>query len=205
MKTLSPTFVTSLEAAQDRGIAPLWFFHVQAKPLAGGAAVPINFWSGDEDITLNVQNADGSTMSRVYYGGCNLMVSDIIYTANLTDNPVTVTLSAIAPMSELLGRGYDLRMAYCEIHSTTRTGGALTSVPELQWVGIIDEAPISTATLGGSSELTLSVRSELMTMLTAINPAKSSNEHQLRRDPSDGFSRYSGVIGSRTIQWYNEN
>lgn len=205
MKTLSPAFLSSLEAAQDRGIAPLWFFHVQAKPIGGGAAVPINFWSGDEDITLNVQNADGVTMSRIYYGGCNLFVSDIVYAADLTDNPVTVTLSAIAPMSALLGRGYDLRMAYCEIHATTRTGGALTSTPELQWVGIIDEAPISTPEPGGSAGITLSVRSELMAMLTAINPAKSSNEHQLRRDPSDGFSRYSGVIGSRSVKWYTEN
>lgn len=47
----------------------------------------------------------------------------------------------------------------------------------------------------------MSVRSELLTMLTAINPAKSSDAHQRRRNPVDEFCKYASTVHERFIQW----
>lgn len=197
-------FAAQLAAARDSAVAPIWFFHVVARDRDTGAAVPISVWSGDEDTTLTVQAADGSAVSRLFVGNVGLSVSGLKYVADLTNNPVTVSLSQIAPVAQLLARGHDLRLAYCEIHTTAWAGGALASAPQLQWVGIVDEGPIATPAAGSDGGITLNVRSEIMAQLTAVNPAKSSDEHQRRRHSGDSFCRYNGVIASREIQWFKD-
>lgn len=204
MRIYDTGFAAHLAAARDGSLAPIWFFHVVARDHETGAAVPISVWSGDEDITLTVQAADGSNVSRLFTGNVGLSVTGLKYVADLTDNPVTVSLSQIAPVAQLMARGYDLRLAYCEIHASAWAGGGLASTPQLQWVGIVDEGPIATPAAGNDGGINLMVRSEIMAQLTAINPAKSSDEHQRRRQGGDSFCRYSGVIGSREIQWFKD-
>jgi hypothetical protein len=203
MQILSPEFMASLQAARDGSIAPIHFVWVRAKNFSG-VEQTMGLWSGDEDINVGVQTPTGGTASRSYLGGCNLQVSEMQFVADLTDNPVTVSMSQIAPAAQQLARGYDLRMAYCEIHATSWNGGALSSVPQLQWVGIIDEGPIGTPDYGKDGGISLTVRSDLMAQLTASNPAKSSDSHQQRRQTGDRFSRYSGVISSRRVQWWRD-
>lgn len=202
MRIYDTAFSASLGAARDQGIAPIWFAHFLVKDRATGAAVPFGLWSGDEDLTFAVEAPTGGTSSRLYRGGCNLTVDGLAYVADLTDNPVTVGISQIADAAQHLVRGYDVRLAYCEIHATTWTGGALTSVPQLMWVGIVDEGPISTPAFGGEGGIALTIRSELMTQLQAANPAKSSDAHQRRRAEGDAFCKYASTIASRNIQWY---
>ena len=204
MQTYDPSFLASLTASRDSGIAPVYFLWVRAKNRTTGADETMGLWSGDEDIAQNVQTPEGGTTTRTYLGGCNLRVSDLVYVADLTDNPVTVSLSQIAPATQQLVRGYDVQMAYCEIHATSRVGGAFASIPQLQWVGAIDEGPIQTPAYGDEGGIALTVRSELMSQLTAVNPAKSSDSHQRRRQAGDAFSKYSGTIASRKIKWYTE-
>lgn len=205
MKIYDSAFAASLTAARDGQIAPVYFLYVQAKDRDTGAVHPVGVWSGDEDITINVEAPDGTTVSRTYYGGCNLDIPDgIPYVADLTDNPVQVSISQIADTDQILVRGYDVRLAYCEIHVTTWTGGALTSAPQLQWVGIIDEAPISTPAAGSDGSIEFSIRSEIMSQLTATNPAKSSDSHQKRRLSTDQFSKYAGTVKSWNIQWFKK-
>lgn len=81
-------------------------------------------------------------------------------------------------------------------------GGAFASLPQLEWVGVVDEGPISTPGYGGDGEISYAVRSEMMAQLTAINPAKSSDAHQKRRASGDRFSEYASTISSRRVQWY---
>lgn len=204
MQTLDPAFLASLRAARDTGIAPVYFFWVRGKNRDTGADATMGLWSGDEDITQIVQIPSGGTGNRTYLGGCNLTVEGISYVADLTDEPVTVRLSQIAPAAQQLVRGYDVRMAYCEIHATSWAGGILSGVPQLQWVGVIDDGPIATPAAAGEGGISFTVRSELMAQLTAINPAKSSGSHQRRRGNDDQFSQYSGVIRSRKIQWWKD-
>lgn len=204
MQTLDAAFLASLRASRDEGIAPVYFFWCRAKNRTTGADETMGLWSGDEDITQAVQSPEGGLVSRPYLGGCNLRVSDLVYVADLTDEPVTVSLSQIAPATQQLVRGYDVRMAYCEIHATSWAGGVLSSVPQLQWIGVIDAAPITTPAAGSEGGISLTVRSELMAQLTAINPAKSSDSHQQRRQAGDAFSEYAGIMSSWKIQWYRE-
>lgn len=205
MKIYNSAFAASLTAARDGQIAPVYFLYVQAKDRDTGGTQPVGIWSGDEDITINVEAPDGTTVSRTYYGGCNLDIPDgIPYVADLTDNPVRVSISQIADTDQILVRGYDVRLAYCEIHVTTWTGGTLTSVPQLQWVGIVDEAPISTPAAGSEGNISFSIRSEIMSQLTLTNPAKSSDSHQKRRRSTDQFCKYSGTVKSWNIQWFKK-
>lgn len=202
MRIFDPAFVASLGAARDTGIAPVWFVHFVARDRATGDAQPMGLWSGDDDIAINVEAPSGGVVSRTYFGGCNLSVEGIQYVADLTDQPVTVGLSQIADAAQQLVRGFDLRLGYVEVHATTWTGGALTSVPQLEYVGIVDEGPISTPAIGGDGGIALTIRSELMSMLTAINPAKSSDAHQKRRLSTDRFSEYASTVGGWSEQWY---
>lgn len=202
MRTYDPAFISSLSSARDDGIAPAWFAWIVAKDRATGDPQPMGLWSGDEDITVSVETPDGGSASRTYIGGCNLSVEGLMYVADLTDNPITVMISQIADAAQQLVRGYDVRRAYCEIHATTWTGGAFTCAPQLQWVGIVDEGPISTPAAGGEGGIALTVRSEIMTQLQAISPAQSSDAHQRRRVAGDRFCEYASTISSRNLQWY---
>ena len=204
MQSLDPAFIQSLQAARDGAIAPVYFIWVRGKTWDTGADVTMGLWSGDEDITINVQTPTGGLASRSYIGGVNLEISDLRFVADLTDNPVTATMSQLAPATQQLLRGMDIRLGYCEIHTTSWNGGALTSTPQLQWIGVVDEGAVATPGADDDGNISLTIRSELMAQLTAINPAKSSHSHQQRRQSTDRFSRYSGIIASRKIQWYKE-
>lgn len=205
MKTYDADFAASLTAARDGAIAPAYFVYIIATNRNTGADQPVGLWTGDEDISVSVALPDGTTETRSYYGGCNLdLPNGIPYVADLTDNQVTVEMSQIADADQLLVRGHDVRLAYCEIHATTWTGGGLTSAPQLQWVGIVDEAPINTPAAGSDGSISLSIRSEIMSMLTATNPAKSSDAHQKRRKSGDKFCTYSGTVKSWNIQWFKK-
>lgn len=204
MQILNPNLIAALAASRDAGIAPVYFFWVRGKNRDTGATATMGLWSGDEDISQNVESPEGGMTGRTYYGGCNLRVDGIQYVADLTDNPVSVSLSQIADAAQQLVRGYDVRLAYCEIHATSWVGGGFASVPQLLWVGVIDDVMIGTPEVGGEGQMGFSVRSDLMAQLTAINPAKSSDSHQKRRQAGDRFSEYSGSIKARSIQWYRD-
>ena len=202
MQILHPNLIAALAASRDAGIAPVYFFWVRGKNRDTGATATMGLWSGDEDISQQVESPEGGFSTRPYLGGCNLRVNGIQYVADLTDNPVTVSLSQIAEAAQQLVRGYDVRLAYCEIHATSWVGGAFASQPQLLWVGVIDDVLIATPEVGGEGQMGFSVRSDLMSQLTAINPTKSSDSHQKRRQSGDRFSEYSGAIKARNIQWY---
>lgn len=204
MRLFDSGFAASLAAARDGAIAPVWFLHLLARDRDSGAAVPVSLWSGDEDIAVTLKAADGGAMTRSYLGGCNLAIDGITYVADLTDNPIKASISQLAPIAEHLVRGLDIRLASCEIHAASWSGGTLSDAPQLQWIGIVDGSPIATPAPGGEAMVSVEIRSELMAQLTAINPTKSSDEHQRRRLPNDSFCRYSGVISSREVRWFKD-
>ena len=205
MQTLSPAFITALQASRDAGIAPVYFFWIEARNRTTGATEAMGLWTGDEDIAVNVQTPTGGTATREYLGGTNLSVDQIKLVADLTDEPVTVSISQVADAAQQLVRGYDVRLAYCEIHATSWAGGVFSSPPQLQFVGIVDDAQVATPAAGGSGSIALTVRSELMTQLLASSPAKSSDSHQKRRQEGDRFSEYAGIVKSRNIQWFKKD
>lgn len=204
MRSYDVAFQAALTGALDTGVRPAWFLWVIAKDRSTGADEPVGLWSGDEPVSVTVALPDGSTASRAYFGQVGMAVDSIPLGVGLEDRPVTVTLSQIAdPVQDML-RVLDARHAYCELHAGLFDGGALVSAPQLEFVGIVDEAPINTPAAGGEGSVALSIRDEMLTQLSAINPAKSSDAHQRRRQAGDTFSVYSGVIGDRELQWYRK-
>lgn len=197
-------FLSSLQASRDEGIKPVYFAWFEAKNRATDAVEPMGLWTGDEDITISVRSETGGLISRAYIGGCNLSVTGLQYVMDMTDNPVTISMSQIADATQQLVRGYDVRLAKVDIHAITMNGGAFSGDPEHLATCIVDDAPISTPTPGSDGAITINARSGIMHDLTATNPAKSSHAHQRRRNATDDFCKFSGVIGSRTIQGYNK-
>lgn len=205
MRFFDNSFSASLLLAPDTGIRPAWFFWVLGKDRETGGERPVGFWSGDEDILQTLVNSAGQTVTRTYVGGCNLSIPDgIPYKADMNDNPVVVSISQLSDASQALIRGYDPRMAYCELHCATWNGGALSSAPQIMYAGMVDEAPITTPVAGSEGGISVTVRSEILSQLTVTNPAKTSDAHQKRRRSDDDFCLYSGTIKARKIQWFTD-
>ncbi|MDS9468599.1 hypothetical protein RGQ15_13600 [Paracoccus sp. MBLB3053] len=203
MRFYDSGFATALTAARDAGIAPVWFVWLAGRDFDTGEEIEGGIWSGQDDLTVNVPLPDRSgSQTRTYIGGCGLSVTGISLHADWSDKPVTVSLSQIADGAQYLMRGVDLRLAPCEIHATSLTGGALVSPPQLEFAGIIDEGGIATPAPASEGAITMAVRSELLTMYSATNPAKSSDAHQKRRAAGDRFCEYAGTVSGRKVQWY---
>lgn len=203
MQTLDPSFVAALQAAPDNGVAPVYFMWFYAKDRETGTIEEFGLWTGDEDISITVQSPlGGVTQARDYLGGVNLEVGEIVYSGSLVDEPLGVKMSQIAPAAQQLIRGYELRLAECELHATSLNGGAFFSTPQLQHIGVVDDAQIATPEAGSDGSISLVIRSDLMAQYTKINPNKSSDAHQKQRLENDEFSRYAGVVQSRDLQWF---
>lgn len=154
MRALDAAFLEHLAQARDEGLAPVWFAWFRPLDRETLQRVDFGLWSGDEDISLAVPRPEGGTQQRTYVGGCGLSVSGLKYVGDLSDQPVTVTISQLADAAQVLVRGYDVRMAYCEIHATSMVGGDFVSAPQLLWVGVVDEGPISTPSVDGEEAST---------------------------------------------------
>lgn len=202
MKSYDSSFLSSLDNAQNTGIEPVWFLYIKAAELDGSGYQDVGLWSGDEDITVNVKQPDGTLVARVYFGNCGLSSGPIPLLGSLTDTPIDISLNPLSDSVQSLIYGYNLKVAYCEIHSATWNKGNLSVNPQFEYAGSIDAAPISTAAASGESSVALSIRSDIMYQLSRINPAMSSDQHQKRRLSTDRFCEYAGVIKSRKIQWF---
>lgn len=205
MRVYETALENSLAAAQDYGIAPVYFVSIAARDRTTHAQLTVGFWTGDEDITLEVEDAEkGGTTSATFYGGAGLTVDGLMYTADLTDNAVSIGLSSLMPTVENMVRGYTVRFAPCTVYGTTMNGGALTSSPQVLSIGVIDAVSLGTPEIEGEGRVTLSSRSELLGQLMIRNSAKSSDNHQKRRSSGDRFSRYGGVLSTWRVQWFKD-
>ncbi|MBD3785630.1 MAG: hypothetical protein IE922_01490 [Sphingomonadales bacterium] len=189
---------TALANARQTGIVPVYLVWVRARDLATGAGDPIGFWEWPEDITATVIDGEtGAQVARTFVGGAGLSVGDITYVSDLTIQSVDVSMSQIADATQELVRGRNIRMAPIEIYDGLIDPATMAFVapPRPAFVGTIDGAPITTPAAGGEGNITLTARSELMTMLTMVNPAKSSHAAQLRRG-GDQFGAYASTVAT---------
>lgn len=198
MRNITLAEQTALANARQSGIVPVSLVWVRARDLSSGAEAPIGLWTWPEDITTSVINGEtGATVSRTFVGGCGLSVGDIALVSDLTIQSVDVTMSQIADAAQLLVRGRNIRMAPIEILDGLIDPATMAFVapPRPAFMGFVDGAPITTPSAGGEGNITLTVRSELMTMLSMTSPTKSSHAAQLRRQ-GDRFSEYSSTVAT---------
>lgn len=196
-------FQAMLDTAEDAGLDIRWALRVDVFSRSSpGTTTMRGFWSGLDDRAFTFVDAAGTSRSLDFMGDCGLVHGGIPLTSSLDDNPLNVVLSINHPAVESAAREFDMRHAYCELYVMLLDGEALVSTPQLEYVGIVDEAPITTGAFGDESSISLSIRSELITQLRSVKPKFSSDAHQKSRLSTDEFSAYSGIVDSMEVKWY---
>jgi len=198
MKTPDTAFSDALAAARDTGIKPRRFVWFDTVDGAG-----IGFWTGDEDISTTLADGNGDSVTRTYYGNGELKaVSEIVYVSDLSIQPVTVTLSRMAPHAQTLLFAHNPRLANVEIHDgLAASGRALVSPPQLIWWGFVDKAPRTVPGVNQGSSVNVSVSPTGIRQLTKINPAKRSLESQKSRRGGDMLYRYANAAATWQRYW----
>lgn len=203
MRSISTDNQTALASARSGGLAPRQFFWITVKDRDTGDPTDVGLWTGDGEITLDVISGQtGESESRTYTGGVNLVVGDIPQVSDLTIQTVEVVFSAIADICQTIVRGYDPRLAKVEIHAgwIDKATREFADPPEIDFLGEVDGAPITTASVGQESTVALKLVSDAISMLTRKNPRKRSYEGQKRRS-GDEFNLYANVVGAWHIYW----
>lgn len=203
MRAISINNQLALAQARDKGIAPRGFFWITAKSFETGDPASFGLWTGDDTIEVDVlSGVTGAVETRTYTGGVNLEIGDIVRTSDLTIQNVEVKFSAIAPICQEIVRAFDVRLAKVEIHTgwlDIETRG-IADLPEVDFLGEVNGAPIDTGAAGEESMTTLNIVSDAISMLMRTNPSKRSYEGQKRRD-GDEFGLYSNTVKAWRIFW----
>lgn len=207
MREVTTAFANALTAATTRGIAPRRFFWATVRDLVSGAPVSFGYWTGDRNITLDIPDGTtGSLVTRTYVGGVNLSVGTVPRTADLEVQEVDISLTAIPTAVQSLVRGHDARFASVEIHVGLLDPDTRLIVPDpaIEFLAIIDGAPIETGEAGGESRINIKARSDAVLMLSRKNPRRRSHEDQKRRS-NDQFSKHASVVGTWQVRWGMED
>ncbi len=203
MKDISANFLAALQAARDGSIVPRRAVTFYAKDRLTGALVEVGFWTGDEDVVFEVvSGTTGVAEERTFYGALNLDIGEIPRVADLTTQTVSIRFSQVADIAQQLVRGYDIRLARVEIHDVLLDATAKQPVGpgEIAFLGQVDEAPIHTPAAGEEGDVTVSVISEAISMLSRTNPQKASYQGQKRRS-GDEWGKYKGTVGTWEVPW----
>lgn len=203
MKSIDGNFFSALTASRDQGIMPRQFIWITAKELNSTVPVTFGIWTGDDDISISVvSGTTGLPEARLYYGALNLTISDMPRVSDMTAQSISLEMSQVADVTQLIARGYDIRLAKVEIHEMTldTATGQLSASPQLAFLGQVDTAPIETPAAGQDGKITLNVISDAISMLNRTNPQKSSYEGQKRR-ANDQWGKYASTVANWSIPW----
>lgn len=204
MRNIPTAFFNALNNVRDTGAIPRQFAYFTAKNRSTGSPVYVGFWKGDEDITISVVNPfTGLQEGRTYFGAQNLNISEIVRVTDMTTQTINVSLSQISPAAQQLFRDYDIRLAKVEIHEMLLDTNSQQPVapPIAVFVGEVNSSPITTPAVGENGEVSIDAVSDAISMLSILNPAKSSAEFNRRRNPNDTFGKFSGTVSTWNIPW----
>lgn len=206
MRDLEPGMYAALTSANIKGLVPRRLFYATGKSFADGSPVEVAFWTGDGEATFNVESpGDEAFLTRTYRGGVDLVTSPIPLVSDLTIQTVTIDLNELDPEVMNFVRGADIRLGKVQIHDVmldTKSRKPVSIAP-LVFLGEIDGSPISIGEPGGETTVSIRSVSDVISMLSRTNPAKSSYQEQLLRD-GDEFGLYSGTVDTWRIPWGQE-
>ncbi|MGV0909266.1 hypothetical protein [Martelella sp. FOR1707] len=203
MKSVSAAFIAALVGAREKGLVARSLVYVTARDRATGVPVSLGFWTGGEDLDIDViDGSSGGIVTRTYLGDVNLEVPEIPRVSDMTIQTVDIELSQIAAAVQQLVRGWDARLASVEVHQLLidPATGQAAGPAEVTFLGIVDGEPVETPAAGEEGGITLHLISAAIAMLARTNPLKSSYEGQKRRQ-DDQWGRYSGVVENWDIPW----
>ncbi|UYN98353.1 MAG: hypothetical protein KIT02_10280 [Devosia sp.] len=172
----------------------------------GGAADEWVYWTGEDNIAVNLVPAGETTpVSRNAVGGGTLLdIPPIVDAIGVEARSITIGLDHISeaaggPLDMVFGN--NVRVARVEMHRAFLDPATwnLVSTPTLMFAGRVDGASIDDAAAGGEGALSLDCISSAID-LTKTNPAMESDEQQKRRD-GDRFRRYGDTAGQIQTWW----
>lgn len=205
MKTLHASELAAL--ANPDGLVIRWLMWITAKTRDTGEPASVGFWNDLGARAFQVIDPlTGSTVSRTFYGSGSLItIGELVQSADLTINGVTIDLSAIDSRVEQTLRGYDPRLAPVQIYRLLLDKDTMNPVYAARsvFVGMVDLAPITTPAAGGEGSAQLTLVSQIAE-LTRSNPAMRSHESQQDRAPGDDFYKRVHQMTKRTIFWGRE-
>lgn len=175
---------------------------------AGGSAAEFVYWTGEDNIAVNVVPAGETTpVSRNVLGGGTLLdVPAIVDAIGVEARSITFGLDHISqaaggPMDMVYGN--NVRVARVEMHRALFDPATwnLVSTPVLMFSGRVDGAAVNDAAAGGDGGLSLEVVNSAID-LTKTNPAMESDEQLKLR--GDRFRRY-GDTAVPVDTWWGQN
>lgn len=185
---------------QRAGVIAHWLVWVQAGDPLTESATARGFWTGDDDVTITI---DG--VARQYAGAGALQgVQPIVEETGLAVRMLRVELTDVDDVRALL-RGLIVKAQPVEIHRAvfdleTR---ALVVAPELRFAGTVDETPMETGAVGGSSRFGIVIAS-LTRGLTRLVPLFKSDAALQSRAPGDEFRKYAATTTKWVVPWGEE-
>jgi hypothetical protein len=179
--------------------APLirrWLFWASARNRATNEIETIGIWDGDDH-----ENFSPAGVNRLYLGAGGLFeVSPLIHSVGTTIQTQDVKLSGISQAAEQLIRGYEPRLAPCDLYLALFDPASLDLIGmSRMFNGVIDGAPIMTGAANQGSTATIRMVSAARNG-TRKAAAKKSDEQQRQRK-GDRFRRYADVSGTSDDWW----
>lgn len=197
--------VDTITALSSGAIVVRDILTVEGKTLGGSAAVWA-YWTGEDNIAVNVVPAGETTpVSRNAVGGGTLLdVPAIVDAIGLEARSISLGLDHISdvagsPMDMVYGN--NVRVGRVELHRALFDPATwnLVATPHLVFAGRVDGVSIDDAAAGGEGGLSLDAISSAID-LTRTNPAMESDEHQRRRS-GDRFRRFGDTAGQVQTWW----
>jgi hypothetical protein len=182
---------------------------IVAKNRTTGAKQSMGFWNDVGTRGISVIDAlTGQTVTRNFIGAGSLLnVDDVVATAELQVRELQVVLSGIDANVANAVRGYDARLAPCQVYRLMLN--ALTGNPvapaRCRFVGVVDSLVINDPRPGGQGRVTLQLVSQ-MRELSRANPDMTSDDSQKGRAAgagltTDRFYQYANAITKWTVAW----
>lgn len=197
--------VATIAALESGAIVVRDLLTIKGKTL-GGSAAEFDYWTGEDNVAINVVPAGEVTpVSRNYVGGSTLLdVPAIVDAIGIEARSVAFGLDHISttvgsPMDMVYGN--NVRVARVELHRAHFDPATwnLVSTPHLMFSGRVDGADVDDAAAGGEGGLTVEAQSSAID-LTRKSMAMESDEQQRLR-AGDRFRRYSDTAGQVETWW----
>lgn len=185
-----PTAIAEHIAARRPTIARqlIW---VEAKEFGSGATQTLGLWDGEYTAQFVI---DGEP--RTYFaGGSILQLPEITGLVGLEVRTYSVVLSALTPEVQQLMRGYDVRLAPCEMHRVLfdpEAPATMLGEPQRTFKGWIDGAQFN-ETKDGDYVVDATLASNSRGLTVPLQMRRSDESYRLRL--GDRIARYASVAG----------
>lgn len=196
----------TVAAYQNNAIKARKLIRIQARDRDTGDTTWGNFWNGTETRTFEVIGAqDGETAEYEFLAAGSLVSIDDftnVCEQTLTDHNLKVTGNLISSKLENIVRGYDLFGQLFEYYVALfdLTTNTIVAPARPKFLGYIDQAPITTAADGDTSDITITVRDHASDM-SRTSLLMRSHESEILRLSTDTFLTDEASIDDWEIYW----